>query len=51
MKGQTDGQIAIIARLEAIVDRTGRHATTVLTNHEKLIQLVEDRAAREKQDV
>ena len=51
VKTQADGQVAITTRLEAIVDRTERHATTVLTNHEKLIQLVEDRAAREKQEL
>lgn len=51
IKTQAEGQAAITTRLEAIVDRTERHATTVLTNHEKLIKLVEDRANREKEEL
>lgn len=51
LKAQADAQVAITTRLEAIVDRTERHATTVLTNHEKLIQIIEDRAKRESQEL
>jgi hypothetical protein len=51
LKAQADGQAAITTRLEGIVDRTERYATTILSNHEPLIKLVEQRGQREKQEL
>lgn len=49
LKAQADGQAAITTKLEGMVDRTERYASTILDSHDKVVQLLKTKHEHEKQ--
>lgn len=49
LKGQADGQIAITTKLESLLERVEKNASSVLRDHEAILKLRDQRAEGEKE--